>query len=136
MISFKEYFLIKEEKDIDELLYSWMNPVGKIFTIHETEGAVIHNDAAKILADRFNLRKIRPLDPSWDTNMYDTMYNAGWMRIKGVLDGPVPTIYCNNNMMYPNPRQLLVLRDLAIENDIQEIVFDSNRSKKLLWERE
>lgn len=129
MISFKEYFLLCEEK---EEMYAWMAPNGTVYPV--TYPNEVHNDLAKVLASRFNIPPVESSEAyNWDdSNMYDTMFAAGWMRVTHDIN----TLFCNNNRSLPNDRQLRSLKKIAEQNRMYSIVFDSGRREKELWNRE
>lgn len=128
MITFKEYYLISEAR---EDMYAWMAPNGFVYPVEPDD---VHNDAAKILASRFNIPPVESTDLYGynDTNMYDTMFSGGWMRITYEFK----TLYCNSNRMLPNDRQLRNLKKIAEQNKMDRIIFDSGRREKELWNRE
>jgi hypothetical protein len=128
MISFKEHFLLCEAR---EDMYAWMAPNGTVYPVGPDD---VHNDAAKILASRFNISPVESTDLYGynDTNMYDTMFNGGWMRITH----DYKTLYCNSNRSLPNDRQLRNLKKMAEQNNMDTLVFDSGRREKELWNRE
>jgi hypothetical protein len=128
MISFKEYFLFCEAR---EEMYAWMAPNGVVYPVGRDD---VHNDAAKILASRFNISPVESSDLYGynDTNMYDTMFSAGWMRVAN--EGK--TLFCNNNTSLPNDRQLRFLKKIAEQNNMDRIIFDSGRREKELWKKD
>lgn len=113
-------------------MYAWMAPNGTVYPV--TYPNEVHNNQAKVLASRFNIPPVESSEAyNWDdSNMYDTMFAAGWMRVTHDIN----TLFCNNNRSLPNDRQLRSLKKIAEQNRMYSIVFDSGRREKELWNRE
>lgn len=119
MISFKEFWVLLENR---QYMYGWMAPNGNVYPNQSDE---LHSDSAAELIVKFNI-------PRKSSNVYDVMFEAGWMR----LEYASGTLFCNNSQYLPNDAQNRALKRLAEQNRMKEIVFDSNRSSKVMWSSE
>lgn len=120
MISFREYFLLFENR---QYMYGWMAPNGNLYP---NQGDDVHHDTASQLIVRFNI-------PRTSSNLYEVMFEAGWMRLESSIEG---TLFCNNSKYFPNDAQKRALKRLAEQNRMKEILFDSDRTSKVIWTSE
>jgi len=100
-------------------LYAWMNPSGEIIS---NKGEGHFSSGKKILQDRYN---ISTKDMMFANQVYDLLFIKGWMRLTYIGS----ELYCHNNKMKPNQKQLRELKNLAIENKMSDIYFDDEYSE-------
>jgi hypothetical protein len=102
------------------LFYSWISPTGKIFPVQST-----HERA------KYDIMKQENLKPRVKGE-YADMFDLGFARL--LLHNN--TVYIQNDLNYPTPRQVKVVKDLCIENGIEEFRLDlGGRESRLLWSR-
>jgi hypothetical protein len=108
-----------------ESLYSWMDPSGGIIS-NKGEG---HFQASrKILQSKYN---VDVKDMMFADQTYNFLFEKGWMRLTYLGKN----LYCHNNKMRPNQKQLTELKNLAIENHMHNIYFDDEYSEdyRSIW---
>jgi hypothetical protein len=62
-------------------------------------------------------------------NTYDFLFSKGWMRCTYMLTN----FYLENNAMNPNPKQISKATSLAINNNMENIIFDNQERDYTLW---
>lgn len=112
--AYKEHIrkiLVESRKD----MYSWMNSKGKTFSIIDYRKKD-HGDLAKyLLADA--------------SANYSDMFSLGYLRITHFNN----LLYAHNPLNKPNPQQLKSLKDIAIENRMLQVLWDSEEDDVVLW---
>jgi hypothetical protein len=109
-------------------LYAWMDPSGKLLS---NKGEGHFSSGKKILEDVYN---VPTKDMMFANKVYDLLFIKGWMRLTFLGKD----LYCHNNKMRPNQKQLRELKNLAIENDMYNIYFDDEYSEdyRSIWSSE
>jgi hypothetical protein len=110
------------------LMYSWMDPSGSI--VHNS-GEGHFSSGKKILETKYNI----PLAyMTFANQVYDILFSKGWMRLTYIGS----ELYCHNNKMRPNQKQLKEMKNLAIENNMSNIYFDDERGESYhsIWSSE
>lgn len=117
MISFKDYYVLSEDR---KDMYSWLSPEGQI---QHVKGSG-HGDDARLILKRYGV---------YDVSDYLTkLFEMGWFRITYYGD----SLYMHNNKVVPNRKQLNVMKDVAIENDMSNIKLDNEDIDRVLWTNE
>ena len=102
------------------LFYSWISPAGKIHPVSSS-----HERA------KYDIIKNENLKPRVKGE-YNDMFDLGYSRL--LIHNN--TVYIQNDLNYPTPRQVKVVKDLCIENGVDEFRLDlGGRESRLLWSR-
>jgi hypothetical protein len=115
------YEMILEENS----LYAWMDPSGKVITNKYGEG---HFQAAKrILNEKYGV----PVNNiMFAGNAYGMLFDKQWLRLTYIGSD----LFCHNNKISPNQKQIKELKDLGIENNMNRVLFDNEEDDyRVLW---
>jgi hypothetical protein len=91
-----------------------MDQNGKIHKFSNT-----HGDFAKAFAK----------NPFERENYMENMFQKNWLRLNYYGN----SVYAHNSIKCPNEKQMRELKSLAIENNVEKIVWDSEENEKVLW---
>lgn len=108
-----------------ESLYAWMDPSGVIYS---NKGEGHFSSAKRIIQTKYNA----PIkNMMFAQAAYEFLFEKGWLRLTYIGN----QLFCHNNKLKPNSRQIKELKDLAIENNMVRISFDDEREEdyKILW---
>jgi hypothetical protein len=114
MISFKEYYIISENR---KDMYSWLSPQAQI--VHVVGSG--HPSHAISILNRLGINDFE--------NGLDKMFELGWFRITHYDD----SLYMHNNKSMPNNKQLNAMKNVAIENHMENIILDNEVEDRIIW---
>jgi hypothetical protein len=100
-------------------LHSWLDPQGNFYPVQTSH-----------YASAINI--IQHLKIPLDGNAVHSLMKLGWMRI--TYENTL--LYANNGFKPLNSNQKKQLVDLAIENNIQKVVFDNDENERVIWSNE
>jgi len=63
---------------------------------------------------------------------FEVVFKKGWQRIVSIGEN----LYANNSMVRPNARQISELKDLVIENNKNELLWDNDSEDRVIWRNE
>jgi len=112
------------EKMLNEdrsMFYSWMDDLGNIHKVSQDE---THTEFADFL-----LRK-EPVNIR--SRLIDRLFVKHWLRITHYGD----SVYAHNNFYPPNSKQLSELKNLAIEHNMKNIIWDNEDVDKIMWDNQ
>ena len=115
--------MIKLKKLIREGIYGkfwWMDPRGKLQRIMKLGADTGHREAA------IQILQIMGISPTND--VFNQMYNLGWVRLAYVGDQGLYILSYNNT---PSNIQMKAIKDLAIEMRVDEIRNNSNPKQRI-----
>jgi hypothetical protein len=114
MMLFKDYYFLSEDR---KDMYSWLSPNGKI---HHVKGSG-HGDDARIILKSLGI---------YDVSDYLTkLFELGYFRITYYGD----SLYMHNTKVFPSKKQLNVMKNVAIENNMDNIKLDNEDIDRVLW---
>lgn len=118
MLSFKEYCVLCENR---KDMYSWLSPQGEILHVKSSGG---HGEDARLILKQKGI---------CDVSDYLTkLFEMGWFRITYYGD----SLYMHNTIARPNIKQLNTMKNIAIENFMQNIKLDNEDVDRVLWTNE
>jgi hypothetical protein len=109
-------------------LYSWMDSNGDIISNKYGDGH--YQTASIILKTKYNIPDSKMI---FDYEIFEYLFDRQWLRIKCIGYD----IFCNNNKIKYNSKQLEELKNLCIENNMKRVIFDNDKCDyKILWTSE
>lgn len=113
-MKFNEFFLLEDRKD----MYAWLSPTGKIIQVNQNSS---HGEDARIILKKLGIYDV--------PDYLNSLFELGWFRITYYGD----SLYMHNSKVAPNKKQLNSMKNVAIENNMQNIKFDNEDVDRVLW---
>lgn len=105
--------LINENR---ERSHCWMSPSGKIIPVTDT-----HMTTAIQLIPNWKEQRLDPMAELW---------KKGYLRVTYMYDG---SLMVNNEKQLPTEKQMSILKQIAMEDGHDKIIFDNGEENKTLW---
>jgi hypothetical protein len=102
-----------DEEKYKKMAYSWQRPDGTFIPVRYSHGS----DAWEIAGKQPN------------TDYCMIFWKRGWNRIWYNIH----TLFCHNEVQFPNDNQKAALIDLAINMNLEKVEYDSGNNSKILW---
>jgi GNAT superfamily N-acetyltransferase len=99
-----------------ERSHGWMSPSGRMIAVDDTHMAT----AIQLI-------------PNWQADKLDPMYELwkkGYLRVTYMYDG---SLIAHNEIRRPNAKQLVELKNMALEGKHRKIVWDDGADEHILW---
>jgi hypothetical protein len=104
---------VETEETYKKMAYSWQKPNGTFQPIKYSHGS----DAWKMGGQQPN------------TDYVMEFWKRGWNRIWHNHH----TLFCHNEVQFPNEKQKAALIELAMNLNLQEVEYDGGEDSKILW---
>jgi hypothetical protein len=108
-----------EEKTI---LHGWMDANGKLFCNKHKQNH--YDSACDVMLNYYKTPQIYLKE-----DLYDFLFERNWLRIANQSN----IIFCNNSKKQPTQNQIKELKNICIEYQKTEILYDNDLETRTLW---